>query len=246
MKKKYMTMSELMMAVLIVGVLASLSVPIVRSTMDKSKARVCETNLKMLKAAIEIYGLENDVLPASLTQLNTEQFKKAWARVLKEDNPLLIKLAYFVVDLEDIGLAYAQTAFVDRYLSGDTKYLRCPEDKRILSSASALISYGMNEAFRSGEVTFDEYRMAQEDPDGCYFVVGDSESLGVTESAQIARRHSSGKIFTMQGEQKQGLVATVGKKCVSTTCVVSAEENPPQNACKSLEIGKFASVPDTH
>lgn len=210
-----MTLSELMMAVLIIGILASVSVPIVRSTIDKSKAKVCETNLRMLRAAIEVYGLENDVLPASLSQLNTEQFKKAWARVLKEDNLLLIKLAYFIMDLQDQGMAYAQTAFVDRYLSGDTKYLRCPEDKRTASAGSPLVSYGLNEVFTSGTVTFDQYRMAQEGS-GCYLILADSDSRAVNETTQVAARHGSGK-FSLKPEVKEGLVATVGKGCGDKT-----------------------------
>jgi len=189
--KKHITLLELMIAVVIVGILASVGIPLYRNTIEKSKAKVCETNLKMLQAAIEIYGLENDVLPASLTQLRPGDFQKAWARVFGEENQWLIKSAYFLVDFDNRGLAYAQEGFVQRYLGGNLTYLTCPADPTP-PDEKGVGSYGLNAALASQP--FDSYKQAQQSDD-FYVVVGDCEQPLFSSLDALVQRHTEGKML---------------------------------------------------
>lgn len=112
--KRSLSLLELSFAVLIVFVLATISIPMYKNTVENAKAKVCETNLKMLQAAVEVYGLENNVLPGSLTQLQDRHIRRAWAQIFRGENKFLLKCAYFLVDFDARGLAYAQEAS-DRY-----------------------------------------------------------------------------------------------------------------------------------
>ena len=63
------TLIELMTAIFIISVLSSISIPVYRRSIDKSRFNSCESNLRNLVTAIETYHLESKIYPADLTSL---------------------------------------------------------------------------------------------------------------------------------------------------------------------------------
>jgi len=121
--KKSFTLVEIVMIVIIVGVIATFALPAYRNVLEESKAEVCAMNLKVLLGAVETYAVENDALPSSLGQLNNRQLKQAWTKTLEKNNSWKVELAYWLVDFNQRGLAYAQEAKWAKKYIGDLKYL---------------------------------------------------------------------------------------------------------------------------
>lgn len=76
------TLIEILVALIILSVLASLSVAAYQKTIDANKDKICQQNLKVLAAAVDIYVLENDSLPATLSKLTPQQIHLAYQKVL--------------------------------------------------------------------------------------------------------------------------------------------------------------------
>ncbi len=131
MKKKAFTLIEIMVTVAIVGILATIGIPAFQNVMESSKEKVCETNLKTLKKAVEMYIMDYDVAPGSLSELKDEHIRKAYASVMSEKGGWEKRLAYFLVEGPQWGLAYAQGYGMPK--------LRCPSNPN-----PAAISYGLN------------------------------------------------------------------------------------------------------
>jgi len=189
--KKLFILRALLIAVVIGGVLAGIALPVYRNSIEKSKAKVCETNLKMLQAAIEIYGLDKGVLPASLTQLEPGDFQKAWAQIFKKENQWLIKLAYLLIDFDNRGLAYAQEGFFNRYLTGNFGYITCPSDP---TPPPTGISYGLNERLAHG-LKYEEYRRLK-DAGETLPVIADCEKSLFNSEQDFTRRHHQIETFS--------------------------------------------------
>ena len=136
--KKSLTLLNLLIAIVVLAILTTIASPLYLNAVENAKAKVCATNLKTLKMAVEAYGLENSALPGSLSQLRPKDIKKAWAKVFKEENPFIIKLAYFLVDFDKKGLAYAKNSSFRRFVQGSSKTFMCPDD------TNGFPSYGIN------------------------------------------------------------------------------------------------------
>ena len=174
--KKSFTLIEIAMIVIIAGIIVTFATPIYRNALEKSKAEVCQMNLKELLGAVETYAVENDSLPSSLGQLDNKQLKKSWAKILKKENSWKIKLANLIVDFSQHGLAYAQEGWAKRYI-GDLKYFTCP------ANDSTSISYGLNQDL-AGK-SYNEYRQLPKDSTT---VIADSAS-GLFTIGESVKRH---------------------------------------------------------
>ena len=84
--RKNFTLIEIMMVIVIVGIIVTFSIPGYHNLVERSRDKVCELNQGVLFKAIVTYGLENDILPASLGQLENRHIEKAVAEVFKEKN----------------------------------------------------------------------------------------------------------------------------------------------------------------
>jgi len=185
--KKGFTLLEIVIVLVVLGILATLSFPLYQNTIENAKIKVCETNLETIQAAIEIYGLENDRMPGSISQLKPEHLRRAWVKVFKEENPWKIKLSYFIIDLQNKGLLYAQDSFVRRYLGGDIKLITCPKDETPPRwSADGTIegvSYGINSD--AADETFQDYKLLGGDT----IIIADCESERFTALTALQERH---------------------------------------------------------
>jgi prepilin-type N-terminal cleavage/methylation domain-containing protein len=175
--KRSFTLVEILIAVIILGIILTFAVPTYYNILEKAKSKVCEQNLNVLAEAVEIYALENDSLPASLSQLRQDHLDKAWAKILDKDS-LKIKLAYYLVDLDKKGLAYAQTAWVERYV-GKIKHLSCPSDQ---SPPPVGFSYGINGNLAG--LSYNEYKVMS-DMD----LVADCEQDVFYGEGDLTKRH---------------------------------------------------------
>jgi len=151
MRIKALTLVELVAVVIMIGILATLGYPVYTNIIEGSKTKICQSNLDALSIALDIYVMENDSTPGDLSQIPTEYFKKAYACVLQRKGAWKVKLAHFILDLSNRGLAYANggptnpTAsenFLRNNLArGDIKILHCPGDS---DTNPSHISYGIN------------------------------------------------------------------------------------------------------
>lgn len=179
-RKKYFTLVEIIIVVIIVGLLATFAIPGYHNMVERAKAKVCESNLNVLLGAVKIYALENDQLPGTLGQMKQKYLEKSWARYFKIESRWKIKLAYFLVDLKKRGAAYAQASWLERYV-GDIKYFICPADD---TPPPQGYSYGINSNLAG--ITYDQYKSLPDDT----VVISDSDSASFPP---VAKRHKKYK-----------------------------------------------------
>jgi|GEM_PF-1268471 len=181
-KKPSFTLVELItvsFAALAIGIVG---IPFYRNTLENAKSQVCRTNLRMIQDAVELYGAEHDVLPDSLAEIPQATVEKAWAAVFHRENPWVIKAAYFLVDWDQQGFAYAQESFNKRYFGGNRQYLRCPSD----TIASSGVSYGLNEHLR--RLSFKQYEQLRK-TDPYLIVAGDCRQEFFGSLSALDYRH---------------------------------------------------------
>ena len=180
MGKRSFTLIEIMVALVILGIVATLGFPSYQNVIENQKAKACETNLRALKAALDIYMMEHDNLPGSLTGLPFEYIEKAYARILEGKGAWKIKLAYFIVDWEQRGLAHAQS-FVERLARGERSVLVCPADHNPQEHGG--ISYGINVLLAGiDKPTYQAFSRNT-------LVLGDCDNTTFSTVAELAPRH---------------------------------------------------------
>ncbi len=167
-KEKSFTLIELIVVVVILGILATLVIPAYLNYVEESKAKVCDTNLKTLHAALEIFVLDHGAVPATLSQIPQDTLNRGYAKVMQNNkSKWKTELAYFVVGLADRNYAYAAGVQISllRIAKGNKNILICPADDRKDIAPENKISYAMNAGIRGlnreqldnfvGEVIFD-------------------------------------------------------------------------------------------
>ncbi|MFA5337386.1 MAG: hypothetical protein WC330_03535 [Candidatus Omnitrophota bacterium] len=182
MKKKNLTLSEIVIVIVVIGIFVTIGIPLYNNTVENAKAKACELNLKTILGAVEAQTLERNSFPASLSAISDKNFQKGWAKVLKEEGAFKVKLVYFLVNFDEKGLAYAQNAepWIHRFIT-ESNVLQCP-------SVHEGISYGLNSSL-AGK-TFEEYNTEP----GEVIVVGDCNTNVFAGDGQLAGRHKEYKI----------------------------------------------------
>ena len=138
MKRKAFSLVEILVAVIILAVLSSLSIVAYQKTLQANEERICQQNLKVLQAAVEVYTMENDAVPATLAMLTPGQIRLAYLKVVGQ--PQENKLLAFLKNTLGIKTALAQTPTeLGKYYNYDAKVLKCPADKSTFA-----ISYTIN------------------------------------------------------------------------------------------------------
>lgn len=126
MARKGFTLIEVLVVIVIIGILATVGIPTYQNFIEDSKSRVCQNNLLTLKAALDIYVVENGVVPADLTKIPAATIKKVFAQKLREGG-VPLQVAYAVVELDHRGLAFAD--IISDIAGGGPQFLRCPKAK---------------------------------------------------------------------------------------------------------------------
>ena len=151
MRKKAFTLVEIMIALIIVSVVVSLSIVTFQKTIEANNDRICRQNLKVLQGAIEIYTIENNALPATLSLLTSEQIHLAHEKVIA--NPKENRLAGFFNNLIGVKPLFAD---LGKYYGNDPKVRRCPADKTV-STDTNYTSYTKNDDVFESKDDLEDY-----------------------------------------------------------------------------------------
>jgi len=135
MKKKAFTLVEIMIALIIVSVVVSLSIVTFQKTIEANNDRICRQNLKVLQGAIEIFTIENDALPVTLSRLTPEQIHLAYEKIVGK--PKENRLAGYFNTLLGVKPLFAD---LGKYYGNDPKVRRCPADKIGAGDSSYLLN----------------------------------------------------------------------------------------------------------
>ncbi len=195
------TLIELIVVLAIVLVLSSIAMYLHQRGLAHARKTVCQTNLRALQTAIELYVAENGDLPGTLTHLKLEHLEKAYAKAIK-DRGWLIKAYTFLIKLDESDHAYAQFLTYEnlKEYGATEKIFHCPADH------NGGASYGMNSDIE-GEMWAD----VGED----VILIGDSDNYIFNTTDQLTKRHKS-KAFAISKsgeivEVKGGKALAVGR-----------------------------------
>ncbi|MFH1363956.1 MAG: hypothetical protein ABIH45_07110, partial [Candidatus Omnitrophota bacterium] len=180
--------------IVIMAVLATLMIPAYFNVIEKSKNTACETNQRVLLGALEMYGVENPVLPASLSQLRDEDVQRSWAKILSQPGSWKIRLAYAVADLNFKQAAYAAENWLQEYL---VRGPACPND---LTPPPLNSSYGISSEF-AGKPSVELMNADQYD-----VIIGDSDTETFDEPTA---RHTK---YSIAGASKFAIAISKGKE----------------------------------
>ncbi|MDD4899709.1 MAG: prepilin-type N-terminal cleavage/methylation domain-containing protein [Candidatus Omnitrophica bacterium] len=188
MREKSFTLVEIMITIVIIGVVATIAMPIYRNVIEDAQAKVCQTNLKVLDAALNIYVMENDAMPGDLSELPPQVVRKAYAQVMQHDDVWKVRLAYSIVGWYKSGIAYA--GLLHDLARGDMRTLTCPSDSTAPSHGG--VSYGMNAALIN--MRNQDFRALSNDLD----VIGDCETSTFADPAALTSRHKHIGLFGVE------------------------------------------------
>lgn len=176
------TLIEVIIVVIIVGIIGTIGFPAYQNLLEDSKQKVCEANLSAISAALDVYAMENDTIPADLSGIPEQYLQRAYASLLKQKGSWRIKLAYFIVEQKEKGLAYAGL-FTDNLTRGTPDLRKCP------AAAAGERSYGLNSAIKN--LTSRQYRALA----GTTIVVGDSTAAEFATVQALTPRHRRYRIL---------------------------------------------------
>jgi len=151
MKRSAFSLMEILCTLIIMGIIATIAFPTYQSFIEDSHARVCETNLRALKTALDIYAMDHDTMPGALGALPQEYINKAYAQVMERKDAWKAKLAYAILEWSERGLAYAADPnFLYTLAKGNIRLITCPNAAQspIDAGGGAINtpSYGINGA----------------------------------------------------------------------------------------------------
>jgi len=241
MVKKSFALMELIITIVIVGILATIAVPIYRNIIEDAEAKVCQANLKVLDAALNIYVMENDAMPGDLSNLSPTMIKKAYAQVMRQENAWKIRLAYSIVGWQERGLAYA--GLLHDLARGDIGSITCPADRTPPKEGG--VSYGLNAVLRNMRI--QDFKALPNNT----LVIADNEAAAFNDSSSLAARHAHILSVLNKDEYAQAITKdkqieiVVRNRAGGTTNPPSTEEGPGTTGPPSTEQGPGNSLTDT-
>lgn len=179
MKEKAFTLIEIMVVCVVIVILATISIPTYQTIVEKAHANTCETNLNILKSALDVYIMDHDTMPASLSQLPPKYIDDAYAQLLRQKSAWRIKLAHLILDLNKKNFAYA--ALIDTLGGGNIKIITCPNDST--SPEAGGVSYGINNSLVG--MKYRDYKNLA----GDILLIGDCETAAFTNASDLSSRH---------------------------------------------------------
>lgn len=238
MQRKSFTLVEILAAMVVLAILVSLSVAAYQKTVQSNEDRICKQNLKVLKTAIDIYVLENNSLPVSLSLLTPEQIYLAYQKVTGhyKENPVLA----FLKTLTEPKCAHAD---LGKYYGNNPKTLKCPSDK---SSASE--SYVMNTSVFSSKDNYTDSANTNKavlyDSDDYHKKSSSSQTyqLGITPNGTIGEQVLSGStVISDNIEIPDPTINPSGTNyvCSANNGGTSCCPKPSKHACKVECVNDF-------
>ncbi len=71
-KRKGVTLIELLIVILILAALAAIAIPRISQSASTAKANACWTNIDVINSSIEMYNADNGSYPANLTTITQD------------------------------------------------------------------------------------------------------------------------------------------------------------------------------
>lgn len=220
MKRKSFTVTEALITVVILAILASAGIVTWGTMIEKTNLKVCEQNELILKDALKFYIADNDAAPVSLSQLTPEYTDFAVAR-LRKDKPhiyVMRKIYLCLININEAKIAWAKPSFKN-YVGANAGVTICPK------KTGEGLSYGFNKRLEEptgGRTVMEEFEELESnelpiicDCNNATFSIGAAGNI-----SGAAFRHSKRKILTC----KRVAVATGGKDIVR---IISDEKNWP-------------------
>jgi len=223
MEKRSFTFLEIMVAMVIMGILITLGFPIYQGFIENSKSRICETNLKALKSAMDIYAMEYDTMPGSLSELPPKYIGKAFAQIMREKSAWKVKLAYFLVEQEEKGFVYADV-FINRLTKGNINLVTCPKDKT--PPAAGGVSYGFNAQLAN--MSSKNYRKLA----SSVSLIADSDQPTFVNEDTYAYRHQTISGFTVADYAQEVMKGTASLSSDSGTTTPGTNNQPKRSWVK--------------
>jgi prepilin-type N-terminal cleavage/methylation domain-containing protein len=176
MKKRAFTILEIVIAVVIVGIMATLGFPAYQRVVEDSNARACEVNLRALKIALDSYMMSHDAMPATIGELIRETAPVAYAEAAQEKS-WSVKFGNLLLRLEGTASVFAIPPIVENkhtfkeLAKGNLKMVICPKDPSKPTMSSARTSYGFNNALPG--MTYGQYQAVAPTA----WLIGDSDNM---------------------------------------------------------------------
>lgn len=188
MKKRAFSLMEMIAVLIIMGIIATIAIPTYQNFIEDSRARVCETNLRALKTALDIYAMDHDTMPGSLGELPQEYINKAYAQVMQCKDSWKTKLAYSILEWDAKGIAYAAEGnLLYKLAKGNIKLITCPKAAYSpYDSGGGFISmpsYGMNGLIAAVISSFFRNLPAATP------LIGDCDAVSFINLAGLTKRH---------------------------------------------------------
>ncbi len=209
--KKGFTLTEVLVTIIIIGILAGIGIPTYQKAVTAQKSRVCQNHLRILNMSLKLYTLDNNALPASLSEVWPKYTGMALAQW--EEEKRKNRLYCFASWLRKLGLpvAHADTLPAS-YYNNDISVLTCPADKtkpyRDATGKITGVSYGLNEDLAG--LTPEQLSYL---PDVLSIVDSEKKKVDFTKPAHIEYRHQTG--FWVKKNFANAV--TLGAMPVSTT-----------------------------
>ena len=188
------TLLQVMSALGVLLIIASIAGVAFSSYMDKAKAATCEANLKVLNSAVELYTQEYGVFPAILGELKPQHLQKAYARFMEESS-WYTRFSIAFLKITPSGKAHAEFLNYNnlRKFGAAQDSFTCPADD------NGGTSYGINANLAGQPWTTISNDLV---------IVADCDSPTFTNASQLKERHSSGNVAI--AITKGGAVAKFG------------------------------------
>ncbi len=225
MQRKGFSILEIMVTLVIVGILATIGFPMYRGMVEDGKAKLCETNLRALKSALDVYVVEHNVVPGALSMIPSKDIDAAYARLEQGKDGWKVRLASWIVAADESAMAYAD--FLQDLAAGNLKMLACPANK------AGGTSYGVFQGIEG--LTADSYKAL---PSG-QVLIGDCASATFKSVDELAKRHVQPQIIA---SQQYALAITSGNTIVAPGLPQSV---PPKGIMSGSNIGGSVMCPAT-
>jgi prepilin-type N-terminal cleavage/methylation domain-containing protein len=206
-ERRGFTLMEVVAAMAIALILATLSIFSYNKFLDYSHRKICKTNLMILKTAVEFYSLEHDALPATLGKLERKHLEKAYAE-LQRDYYWTMKIPRLLASLSLLEEAHAEFLTYENFqgMTASSNY-QDPADQ------NRGVSYGINNNI-AGKYWKD---VGTEE-----IIVADCDAYVFFSPDQLAKRHGPGS-----AGEKTALAITKSKKIIEVATGSGGPTPPP-------------------
>lgn len=204
------TLVEIMVALAALLILGSIAVYAYQKLLDDAREAVCETNVKALTTAIELYSNEYGVVPAVLGDLKMRQLEKAYAQVMGHSD-WYCRFAHAFLEMSMSSEAYAHFLTYKnlKRFGVSKKMLRCPGDD------NGGVSYGIN-----GNLAGRHWAKLRSN----VIVVGDCDSPVFFHESELKKRHHGSKVAVAASKAKKIRKRTIGQSSAVDSCDPDADD----------------------